>query len=692
MAAFLPFQAYDSSDNEEEEGAQQTRSLSAFDEETTEFDSTTDFATPIDLNAAYFSPASASLMVDQEPSVLGRTWLRKNETKYANVKPGDNTLAPYAIPPFCSDASKSFGTILEDREVVGEMKDKEGKAIGYVMAKLPPPPDKNYSHMNAPTAGRHHLSRLFGYDPEVFHNKTEVTDPTNLPDNLNGDAQYSSVRIEEVTERQERQLFTSGDHTQAFADFAGGSGGGGGRTRGGAGGGDALYDGYNNRLSAQQMGDAYLKKMMHSWRESQPQKAPPSNVTPVVAEQGQAGRGNATLRRKEVGKGFDVKPKAGGVSHVNLTALPIAATSLFRKEGEDRAGPAKGSVEAAEGAKREGPRGKVRKDSRMEEKTHRMVAEGKGGGGGGLGEGKRVDGVPTLNAEERRTHSRSKDHAGGSTTIDGGAGRRKVDGTATAKAEDRLATSRSKDEGGGSVSQHQGGRVKPSVKLEKDMSVPIHAEAMKTSLAALSGAERRRVDAEAVANGTDASDVTRERMEGGKGGGPTAGGRRVAEGVTRVPVDEEATWFEGLVNARGAVDRQFVRPGGGEETLNGTDASRLEGGEGMRSGGGGGGGQPSVRVRPEVSGGNALAGMQKIDRPIDGAPVSQMQVRWEADAEEVEGGEGRREGRRGGGGDEAERRMERMIEERRTRSASAPMNESRVPGRVTFNTTKVEVM
>ena len=272
-------------------------------------------ATPLDLKDAYFSKAPYP---ESEPSTQGRTFLRKNETSYANRPPTDNTLAPYAIPPGCSDVRDSFGTMLDEREVVGELVDKNGVVMGEMVENLPPPPDRNYSHMKS-HQGNQMLSRVMGYDPtDLFYGvKKEAADPVNPASPLNGDAQLSGSRIAEMEERADRQTFNSMNHTQPFSDVS-------------YGGRDDIYDGYNLKQSAQQRGEMYQGGMMHSWREHNPPAKAPPNPSPPPTQA--SVRATNKTRRKEMSDTYARKPLIG--MSVNIQTLPVATTARVECEGQ----------------------------------------------------------------------------------------------------------------------------------------------------------------------------------------------------------------------------------------------------------------------------------------------------------------------------------------------------------------------
>ena len=268
-------------------------------------------STPLDLHSAYFTTA---VLPPNEPGIVGRANLRKNETAYMNDTRNENILP---MPSGCSSEMRDIGPLSQDnREVVGYFVDKSGSPVAEWCEELPPPPNANYSHMKQQNS--HLLSRAMGYDPNVYRKKTDVEGIMNAADPINGDAQLSAARTAEVVERQDLQAFNTRSHMQSFADQE--------TSRSG------LYDGLNPKLSAPQR---VLTKLNRSWREVQP---PPQAPQLPTAQAGGGGPVHAarSAKRVEVGSAFSRKPMRG-VQIMKLDSvmdIPIASTKTQReKEG-----------------------------------------------------------------------------------------------------------------------------------------------------------------------------------------------------------------------------------------------------------------------------------------------------------------------------------------------------------------------
>lgn len=314
MAAILPFRAYaDPSDTSSIDSWPVSGSESEFEGGPDEYSLDDgnfggDNASELDLNDAYFSPATFPA---SEPSTHGRTFLRGQQTAYANLPASSNTLAPHARPTACNDARDQHGRMPDDREVVGVFVDAQGNVVAEQVENLPPPPDRNYSHTRE--GNRHMLKRAMGYDPDVYHRKAEVYKELNPAENINGDAQLSAVRIAEATEHHERDTFMRRDHTQAFAATDTGR---------------DDYDGYNPKRSGPERVRATLE---HSWREtlSAPQAPPNPTLT-----QGSKATSHALheARREEIAGPFDRRPHAAFVS---TSATSHAVHAVNRRELSD---------------------------------------------------------------------------------------------------------------------------------------------------------------------------------------------------------------------------------------------------------------------------------------------------------------------------------------------------------------------
>ena len=267
-------------------------------------------ATSLDMHKAYFSTAPYG---DDSVFPEGRKFLRKNEAAYDNRPATENVLPHHFMNSNWSDVRDQHGLATDDREVVGYYVDEKGTRVAEIVESLPPPPDKNYSHMHA--SGRHHLARALGYDPHVYHRKVETEGVTNPADPINGDAQLSATRIEEGKEFQERSLFFNRSHVHDVPEME--------TSREG-------YDGLNPSRSAPERVRASLE---HSWREAQP---PPQ--APSLAQLTRGGddpvRGTHSTRRKEVGKTFSrVNGAARAVVRLDsVMDIPVASDPLRRDD------------------------------------------------------------------------------------------------------------------------------------------------------------------------------------------------------------------------------------------------------------------------------------------------------------------------------------------------------------------------
>lgn len=268
-------------------------------------------ATPLDLQRAYFSSASYP---ESEPQTAGRQFLRKNETAYSNVSGTENILPIPARWGFCSDTRDQHGLAEDRREVVGQFVDSDGNPVAEWVEDLPPPPDKNYSHWHKQNGSL--LSRALGYDPNVYRRKSEkeVDAVTNPPDNINGDAQYSAARAEEVKEQQEKLLWNQQRHAQTFSEIDAGR---------------DMMDGYNMKLSAPQRVKTPLK---HSWRESQPAPQAPMHAHSVHMN-APPSHGSVSAKRAELGNAFSRKPTPGSVVQLqSVSNLPITTLKTQREK------------------------------------------------------------------------------------------------------------------------------------------------------------------------------------------------------------------------------------------------------------------------------------------------------------------------------------------------------------------------
>lgn len=271
-------------------------------------------ATSLDLRDAYFSDAQ---MPPDQPSTFGRTFLRKQETAYAHASASENVLPLPSRRAHCSDTRDQHGLAEDRREVVGYLVDPaSGQPVAEWVEERPPPPNKNYSHWHKQGGGL--LSRALGYDPHVEHSKVEVGGITNPADPINGDAQLSSTRIAEVSERQDVATWSSRSHVQQFAEQDAGR---------------DQYDGLNPRLSAP---ERVLSKLEHSWRETQPPPQAPAlpslnnsvGDTPVHAAH--------STKRREVGDAFARRPAVGRqVTRLDsVMDIPLATAVKTEREGE----------------------------------------------------------------------------------------------------------------------------------------------------------------------------------------------------------------------------------------------------------------------------------------------------------------------------------------------------------------------
>ena len=146
-------------------------------------------ATPTDLVRAYFG----------EPSMPGDEPVPQIERKVRRVtltdhlsEPDTPNILPMSLATGACPLGDAFGaepdgtpadpnarpTSFDDHEVVGTLVDRRtGKALGEIMERLPPPPDKNYTHMHH--ANSHHLKRALGYDPHRYYRKSEAAEVLN---------------------------------------------------------------------------------------------------------------------------------------------------------------------------------------------------------------------------------------------------------------------------------------------------------------------------------------------------------------------------------------------------------------------------------------------------------------------------------------------------------------------------------
>lgn len=306
-------------------------------------------ATALDMQSAYFS--SAEMPADQ-PNTFGRQFLRKQETAYTNRPAGENVLPLPARASFCSDTRDQHGLAEDDREVVGYVLDPDsGQPVAEWVEELPPPPNKNYSHWHKQNGGL--LNRAMGYDPHVVYKKKETEGVLNPADPINGDAQLSSTRIAEVSERQEIATWNSRTHQQAFAEQDSGR---------------DQYDGLNPKLSAPQR---VLTKLQHSWRETQP--PPQAPLLPTYNNSVGPAHPQRTLNRKESGPAFWRRP-AVGRSVVQLDSvmdIPLATVKTQREKENESATTTTATSMTAMRAVITADVGRVQKDPEIMQKQDR---------------------------------------------------------------------------------------------------------------------------------------------------------------------------------------------------------------------------------------------------------------------------------------------------------------------------------
>lgn len=229
-------------------------------------------------------------MPDSHPDGLvgGRRFLRKNETAYANRPANDYILPGYAQSNSWLDSSDRFGLLVDDtREVVGTFNDENGNPIARIVESKPPPPDKNYAHMQKGLAYK--LNRAQGIDPDA-RAKSEVEHIANPEDNVYGEATIVEARIKEATAVQARNVFFNRTHAQSFADQE--------LAR------DDIYDGYNIRAPHK----ARTPALEHSWRHVL--DAPTAPKLPEGLTARRAVHGKARAERCENAAPYSRQPHA----------------------------------------------------------------------------------------------------------------------------------------------------------------------------------------------------------------------------------------------------------------------------------------------------------------------------------------------------------------------------------------------